>query len=200
MIESERFAEFAILQMSENNSVFFGLFTKVMRPIWSLKEDKPEVFASVEKYLTDHGFKIAAKDYSRPWGGFFVLDETQAQKFGQLYFPNVDLSTLRISGKLSPKILMVQANKRLSWQYHHRRAEIWKLVAGTAGVVKSETDEEGPVQMLKVGEIIRLKQGQRHRLVGLDGWGMIAEIWQHTDADQPSDEDDIVRVQDDFGR
>jgi hypothetical protein len=29
---------------------------------------------------------------------------------------------------------------------------------------------------------------------------MIAEIWQHTNADQPSDEDDIVRVQDDFGR
>jgi len=29
---------------------------------------------------------------------------------------------------------------------------------------------------------------------------MIAEIWQHTDAAQPSDEDDIVRVQDDFGR
>ncbi|HZI23492.1 MAG TPA: phosphoheptose isomerase, partial [Chryseolinea sp.] len=55
-------------------------------------------------------------------------------------------------------------------------------------------------QTLKVGEIIRLKQGQRHRLVGLDGWGMIAEIWQHTDASKPSDEDDIVRVQDDFGR
>jgi len=171
-----------------------------MQSILSLKGDKPEVFASVEKYLTGHGFKIAAKDHSRPWGGFFVLDETQAQKFGQLYFPNVDLSTLRISGKLSPKILMVQANKRLSWQYHHRRAEIWKLVAGTAGVVTSETDEEGPLQMLKVGEIIRLKQGQRHRLVGFDGWGMIAEIWQHTDAAQPSDEDDIVRVQDDFGR
>ena len=171
-----------------------------MQSILSLKGDKPEVFASVEKYLTDHGFKIAAKDYSRPWGGFFVLDETQAQKFGQLYFPNVDLSTLRISGKLSPKILMVQANKRLSWQYHHRRAEIWKLVAGTAGVVTSDTDEEGPLQTLKAGEIIRLKQGQRHRLVGLDGWGMIAEIWQHTDASKPSDEDDIVRLQDDFGR
>ena len=95
---------------------------------------------------------------------------------------------------------MVQANKRLSWQYHFRRAEIWKLVAGTAGVVTSDTDQEGPVQTLKIGEIIRLKQGQRHRLVGLDGWGMIAEIWQHTDAARPSDEDDIVRVQDDFGR
>ena len=114
-----------------------------MQQVLSLKGEKPEVFASVEKYLTDNGFKIAAKDFSRPWGGFFVLDESQAQKFGQLYFPNVELSTLRISGKLSPKILMVQANKRLSWQYHFRRAEIWKLVAGTAGVVTSDTDEEG---------------------------------------------------------
>jgi mannose-6-phosphate isomerase-like protein (cupin superfamily) len=166
----------------------------------SLKGDKPEVFASVEKYLTKNGFNIADKDFGRPWGGFFVLDESQAQKFGQLYFPNVELSSLKISGKLSPKILMVQPDTRLSWQYHHRRAEIWKLVAGTAGVVTSDTDEEGQLQKLKVGEIIRLKQGQRHRLVGLDGWGMIAEIWQHTDASLPSNEDDIVRVQDDFGR
>ena len=171
-----------------------------MQPVLSLKGEKSEVFASVEKYLTDNGFKIAAKDFNRPWGGFFVLDESQAQKFGQLYFPNIELSTLRISGKLSPKILMVQANKRLSWQSHFRRAEIWKLVAGTAGVVTSDTDQEGPVHTLKLGEIIRLKQGQRHRLVGVEGWGMIAEIWQHTDANHSSDEDDIVRVQDDFGR
>jgi mannose-6-phosphate isomerase len=166
----------------------------------SLAGDKPEVLSSVERYLTETGFKIAAKDFNRPWGGFFVLDESQAHKFGQLYFPSVELSTLKISGKLSPKILMVQSDKRLSWQYHHRRAEIWKLVAGTAGVVISESDKEGPVQKLKTGEIIRLNQGLRHRLVGLESWGMIAEIWQHTDANQPSDEDDIVRVQDDFGR
>jgi mannose-6-phosphate isomerase-like protein (cupin superfamily) len=171
-----------------------------MEPVLSLKGDKSEVFASVEQYLTENGFKIHAKDSSRPWGGFFVLDESQAQKFGKLYFPTVELSTLKISGKLSPKILMVHPNKRLSWQYHFRRAEIWKLVAGTAGVVTSDTDEEGPLHTLAIGEIIRLKQGQRHRLIGLDGWGMIAEIWQHTDASQPSDEEDIVRVQDDFGR
>lgn len=162
--------------------------------------EKRDVMASAEKYLLKAGFTIAVKDFNRPWGGFFVLDESLAKQFGQLYFPGIDLSTLKISGKLSPKILMVEANKRLSWQYHHRRAEIWKLVAGTAGVVTSDSDEEGQMKQLEKGEIIRLKQGQRHRLVGLDGWGMIAEIWQHTDADHPSDEDDIVRVQDDFGR
>jgi len=37
-------------------------------------------------------------------------------------------------------------------------------------------------------------------LVGLDADAIIAEIWQHTDAANPSNEDDIVRVQDDFGR
>ena len=161
---------------------------------------KSVVFDSVEKYLAQNDLTIVAKDFNRPWGGFFVLNELQAKKFAALYFPGIDLSTLAISGKLSPKILMVESNQRLSWQYHHRRAEIWKLVAGKAGVIISDTDQEGPLQELQVGEIIRLKQGQRHRLVGLEGWGMVAEIWQHTDAQNPSDEDDIVRVQDDFGR
>ncbi len=162
--------------------------------------NKSSVLATVEEHLTALGFSIAAKDFSRPWGGFFVLDESQAGKFAQLYFPGIELSTLRISGKLSPKILIVEAGKRLSWQYHDRRAEIWKLVAGMAGVVTSEDDSERPVHKLTMGEIIRLPQGQRHRLVGLEGWGMIAEIWQHTNMENPSDEDDIVRVQDDFGR
>ena len=166
----------------------------------SLEGSKEVVFGTVEDYLVANGFAIAAKDFNRPWGGFFVIDESQAKKFGRLFFPEVELSTLRIGGKLSPKILIVQTDKRLSWQYHHRRAEIWKLVAGTAGVVTSETDEEGTLKKLTLGDIIRLPQGQRHRLLGLNGWGMIAEIWQHTDASQPSDEDDIVRVQDDFGR
>jgi mannose-6-phosphate isomerase-like protein (cupin superfamily) len=130
-----------------------------------------------------------------------VLDEGQAEKFGATYFPDLEIASLRVGdGKLSPKILMVEGNKRLSWQYHHRRSEIWKLAAGTAGVVTSETDEEGPVRELEAGEVIRLRKGIRHRLVGLDGWGMIAEIWQHTDPARASDEDDIVRVQDDFGR
>ncbi|HPM32661.1 MAG TPA: phosphoheptose isomerase [Chryseolinea sp.] len=165
-----------------------------------LEGAKSVVFTSVEKYLEQNGLTVVSKDMNRPWGGFFVLDESLAQKFAELYFPGIDVDSLIISGKLSPKILMVESNQRLSWQYHHRRSEIWKLVAGKAGVITSETDQEGPLQELRVGEIIQLRQGQRHRLVGLEGWGMIAEIWQHTDAQHPSDEDDIIRVQDDFGR
>lgn len=166
----------------------------------TLNGEKEQVLDTVEKHLKKLGFNIVSKDFSRPWGGFFVLDETQAEKFGSHYFPGIEVKSLKIGGKLSPKILMVQSNKRLSWQYHHRRAEIWKLAAGTAGVVTSNTDQLGPLRKLELNEVIRLNQGQRHRLVGLDGWGMVAEIWQHTDAQNPSDEEDIVRVQDDFGR
>ena len=50
------------------------------------------------------------------------------------------------------------------------------------------------------GDQITLTQGERHRLIGLDDYGVVAEIWQHTDKKNPSDEEDIVRVQDDFGR
>ena len=173
--------------------------SQIMKAI-SLVGEKEVVFSAVEEYLAGVGLKIQSKDMGRPWGGFFVLDESQAALFGKIYFPDQDLSSLKIGGKLSPKLLMVQAHKRLSWQYHMRRAEIWKLVAGSAGVVVSDTNQEGPVHKMLVGEIIQLKQGQRHRLVGLDGWGMVAEIWRHTDAENPSDENDIVRLQDDFGR
>jgi hypothetical protein len=74
------------------------------------------------------------------------------------------------------------------------------LVAGEAAVVTSPTDKEQDRKEILLGETITLTQGYRHRLVGLNNWGVIAEIWQHTDPDNPSDEDDIVRVQDDFGR
>ena len=164
------------------------------------KETRAELFQTVANYLASLKLKVAAKDFDRPWGGFYVIDEQQAQQFSKLFFSDVEFSDLQISGKLSPKILMVAPNKRLSWQYHNRRAEIWKLIGGTAGVVTSATDEQGPLLVLREQEIIQLAQGQRHRLVGVDGWGVIAEIWRHTDARHPSDENDIIRLQDDFGR
>lgn len=95
---------------------------------------------------------------------------------------------------------MVAPQARLSWQYHHRRAEIWQVVDGVVGIKRSNTDEEGELKEYSPKDQVKLEQGERHRLIGLEGWGVVAEIWQHTDANNPSDEDDIVRVQDDFGR
>ncbi|MFM7644520.1 MAG: hypothetical protein ACKO5N_07005 [Sphingomonadales bacterium] len=145
-------------------------------------------------------FNVVASDLTRPWGGFYVIDETQAQLFSDTFFDGLDVATLTIGGKLSPKILLVSAEQRLSWQYHNRRAEIWRVLEGPVGVVRSHTDEEGELVVHQAGEFIKLAQGERHRLIGLDTPAIIAEIWQHTDAAQPSDESDIVRVQDDFGR
>lgn len=161
---------------------------------------KEEILKRLRAELTEEGFLISSFDFNRPWGGFFVLDENQSDLFIETYFPTYKKEELMLGNKLSPKILVVEPNKRLSWQYHSRRAEIWRVVEGEVGVVMSDTDEENDLNLFEPGEIIVLAQGQRHRLVGLSDWGVIAEIWQHTDPQLPSDESDIVRLQDDFGR
>lgn len=162
--------------------------------------ERKEVFESVQSFLDDQGYKVDKTDHSRPWGGFFVLDESQSSKFIEQFFEEYSVEDFKGFDKLSPKILVVAPSQRLSWQYHHRRSEIWKLIGGVAGVVISDTDEQKDLQDLAIGDIVKLKCGERHRLVGTDGYGIVAEIWQHEDANNPSDEDDIVRVQDDFGR
>lgn len=161
---------------------------------------KENVFRIVTDFLSEKNLSVASQDDTRPWGGFFVIDEAYADTFITAFFPHLSKAELSIAGKLSPKILVVAPDKRLSWQYHHRRAEIWKLIGGESAVMKSDTDEEKEIIHLKMGDIVELKQGERHRLIGTENWGIIAEIWRHTDANNPSDEDDIVRVQDDFGR
>ncbi len=161
---------------------------------------KEQVFTQIEAALKGAGFTVVQHDFSRPWGGFFVIDEQQAPAFIKEFFPCIEVRDFTITAKLSPKILVVAPGKRLSWQYHFRRAEIWRVVAGKAGVVTSLTDEEGPLKTYHPGDLIKLQQGERHRLIGLDTFGIVAEIWQHTDASNPSNEDDIVRLQDDFGR
>ena len=159
-----------------------------------------QVFQQVESFILENGYTIVDHDFSRPWGGFFVLDESQAAQFASQFFPGISLDSIQITQKLSPKFLIVAPNKRLSWQYHFRRAELWSVSSGPIGVVISDTDEQSEPGIYQVNDIITLPVGQRHRLLGLDQWGVVAEIWQHTDAANPSDESDIVRLQDDFGR
>ena len=162
--------------------------------------EKDIVFEQIASFLKDENFTVVQQDQSRPWGGFFVINEKQAQAFAAKFFPHLEMSEIQITNKLSPKILVVAPNKRLSWQYHFRRAEIWTILSGSVGVKTSATDEEGELQQLNQGTFIQMDKGERHRLIGLDSWGIVAEIWQHTDSNNPSDEEDIVRLQDDFGR
>ena len=157
-------------------------------------------FSKIENEILGKGFKIISKDFERPWGGFLVIDESQAEDFANIFFDGVNLETLKIGGKLSPKILIVSPNSKLSWQYHDRRAEIWRVFKGKVGISRSFDNIEKPVKILNEKDQIKLKKGERHRLIGLDDYAVISEIWQHTDPDHLSDENDIVRISDDYGR
>ena len=157
-------------------------------------------FTEIAEILSEQKLTVVSSDFTRPWGGFFVIDENQAQEFANLYFDGLDVSGLRVSGKLSPKILLVKPEARLSWQYHHRRKETWRVVNGPVGIARSLTDEQGPVKIFETGNKVVMEKGERHRLIGLKTWGVVAEFWQHTDLKHPSDEEDIIRVQDDYKR
>jgi len=163
-------------------------------------KNKQAVFKEIERKLKNQGFRFVRTDFSRPWGGFFAIDESQSEKFIKLYFPDDDPMELTKGGMVSPKILVVAPKKRLSWQYHMRRSEVWRVVEGKVGVMKSDDDhQKGMTEHFRKDKVI-LKNGERHRLIGLDAFGVVAEIWQHTDPDNPSVEEDIIRLQDDFGR
>tara|TARA_Y100000741_G_scaffold319725_1_gene267852 strand:+ start:38 stop:526 length:489 start_codon:yes stop_codon:yes gene_type:complete len=159
-----------------------------------------DIFYKSSEKLKLQNLNIVDKDIDRPWGGFFVINEKDSQDFANIYFDGLEIDKLKISGKLSPKILIIAPNKRLSWQYHYRRSEIWKVVSGDIKVVTSDDDVERNEFLLKKGDEIKLARGERHRIIGTDDYAVVAEIWIHTDKDNPSDEDDIVRVQDDFNR
>ena len=74
-------------------------------------------FTKTKEIIKSYGFSIVSHDFERPWGGFLVIDESQAQDFSNKFFEGLDVNSLKIGGKLSPKILIVKPKTRLSWQY-----------------------------------------------------------------------------------
>lgn len=161
-----------------------------------VKADKAQQITDI---ITSNGFSVADVDMEKPWGGYVRLDNSDAKAFSAMYFGDLKFETYE---NLSPKFLLVAPGKRLSWQKHARRAELWRALEGPVGVKTSDTDEEPEeVQILQTGETVQFAHEVRHRLIGLEtNWGIVTEIWQHTDPDNLSDESDIVRIQDDFGR
>lgn len=157
-------------------------------------------FSRIQNILQEQGFTIIETDFKRPWGGFFVIEPKEAPKFIETYFPKELWQELHSNLNVRPKILMVAPHKRLSWQYHLRRSEVWSIYEGPVGIIQSNTDAENEVLHYNKGECVTLTQGTRHRLIGLDTVGIVAEIWQHKEELNPSDENDIIRIQDDFGR
>jgi len=147
---------------------------------------------NLKNTLIENGFSFARHEV-RPWGAFWEIVEQK--KFTQLYFPDVEVDTKFIS----PKILYINPKSRLSWQYHNRRKEIWKVVQGPVGIITSDTNEPSEMNISYVDDIITIDLRERHRIVRLDSPAIIAEIWCHCD-EQLSDENDIVRIDDDYKR
>ena len=49
-----------------------------------------------EKKINNLGFEITAKDFQRPWGGFLVINESQAQDFANKFFDGLNIGSIKI--------------------------------------------------------------------------------------------------------
>ena len=125
-------------------------------------------YIETENLVKSKGFKVISKDFERPWGGFLVINESQAQDFSNQFFKGLDVQTLENWRKIKSQNINCKPKARLSWQYHHRRAEIWRVFKGECGIIRSDTDMENQMKIYNEGDQIKLKQGERHRLIGLD--------------------------------
>ncbi len=108
----------------------------------------------------------------RPWGSFTILDEAENYKV---------------------KRIEVLPGKRLSYQRHGKRSEHWFVVQGTAKVTLN-----GSEILVRAGESVDIPVGTAHRVENpLD-----AETLVFIEAQTGTyfGEDDIERLEDDFGR
>lgn len=165
--------------------------------------DKYEVLARIKKdYILAEGYLLSDVDELKPWGAYYRLADECAEQFVSEYFPGKTVEELGKGGSLSPKFLIFEPGKKLSLQYHNRRAEIWHVIEGNLVAAVSDTDEEGEWKEYSAGEELSYGALTRHRAGAPENgeWVVVAEIWQHTDLENPTDEEDIVRLADDFGR
>ncbi|MEW5768335.1 MAG: phosphomannose isomerase type II C-terminal cupin domain [bacterium] len=107
----------------------------------------------------------------RPWGSWRILDEGEGFKI---------------------KRLEVKPGKRLSLQLHHRRSEHWVVAAGTATVTVGDE-----IITAKQNEHIFIPVEAAHRLEN-KGEELVTVI--EVQVGDYLEEDDLVRLEDDFGR
>lgn len=165
---------------------------------------KHVVFNDIVQVAHKYCLTIDDVDINKPWGWYVRFEPSNAERFVEEFFPELDINEARLDNPdapLSPKFLLVTPGEMLSWQYHDRRAERWAYVTQGA-YYRSKNDEMGELKTAEVGDIVQFAQGERHRLVcpGGGSYTLVAEIWQHTDPGHLSDESDIVRVEDKYYR
>lgn len=180
-------------------------FAKLMSTLLDEYEgDKALILDTIVDLAETSGYTVVDIDKSRPWGGFVRFDYKDGDRFVHEFFPDINPDQARLGNteaELSPKILLVSPQQRLSWQVHARRAERWVFLTDGAYYKSTDADNPGELVEAHAGDVVQFEAGECHRLVGAKGsFTLVAEIWQHTDPSQPSDEDDIVRLQDDYKR
>lgn len=109
---------------------------------------------------------------TRPWGSFTILDE---------------------SDRFKVKRIEVLPGKRLSYQRHQQRAEHWFVVQGKAKVTLNNREI-----LVDTGHSIDIEIGDAHRVENLDVSQTLVFI--ETQTGTYFGEDDIERLDDDFGR
>ena len=57
-----------------------------MSDFTDIKDSKQEAINHVQSLINEFGFMIAEKDFDRPWGGFFRLNNNEAEKFIDTYY------------------------------------------------------------------------------------------------------------------
>ena len=107
----------------------------------------------------------------RPWGTFTVLDQGDGFKV---------------------KRIEVLPGKRLSYQKHAQRAEHWVVVNGTAKVTLDDREI-----IVETGQAVDIAVGSAHRV---ENPGRELLVFIEVQRGNYLGEDDIVRLQDDFGR
>lgn len=204
-----------IFRMDENASIPKKVLKKVYKtadtaltilfPSLIHTTPKPMAVKQVADMLRELDYTIIDSDTKRPWGAFFRLSGTQVDRFIHDFFPGLSLIEAKLGrdeAELSPKILLVSPGQRLSWQYHDRRAERWRFL-NDGHYYRSHSDNEGKAIIATSGDVVQFDAGERHRLgANRDGtsYTLVAEIWQHTVHNKPSNEADIVRLSDDYDR
>ncbi len=121
--------------------------------------------------MTDNTSDNSPRFDRRPWGTFTVLDEGEGFKV---------------------KRIEVLPGKRLSYQKHAQRAEHWFVVEGTARVTLDDSDVT-----VEAGQAIDIAVGSAHRVANE---GEETLVFIEVQRGGYLGEDDIVRLQDDFGR
>lgn len=108
----------------------------------------------------------------RPWGSYTVLDDT--------------------ASSYKVKQLTVNPGQRLSYQVHAKRSEHWFVVSGVATVVL-----DGVESTVATGHSADVPVGTAHRC---ENKGTVPVVFIEVQTGTYFGEDDIVRLEDDYGR